>query len=80
MIIHPLPSLPNSTTIRQEAINILIDTLGIAKATIFLGEILWQPTDYLKIKQELFAKETVDSLYQNILDWRDGNECSKTLP
>jgi hypothetical protein len=71
MIIQSFPPLPNSIAIRHEAINILMDTLGVAKATIFLGEILWQPTDYLKTKEELFVGETVDSLYQKILDWRE---------
>jgi hypothetical protein len=56
--------------VRREAIDVLVKQLGIAKATIFLGETLWQPTDYLQIKQQLFVGETVDSLYGKILSWR----------
>ena len=66
----PTPALPNSQVVRREAIAVLIDQLGIAKATMFLGETFWQPTDYLQIKQQLFAGETVDSLYAKILAWR----------
>jgi hypothetical protein len=66
----PTPALPNSQLVRREAIDVLVRQLGIAKATIFLGETLWQPTDYLQIKQQLFAGETVDSLYDKILSLR----------
>ena len=71
MPLPSLPPLPNPTDVRTDAIAALIDRLGIAKASIFLGEIFWQPTDYLKIKEELFATETVETLYNKILDWRD---------
>jgi hypothetical protein len=66
----PIPALPSSQLVRREAIDVLVKQLGIAKATMFLGETLWQPTDYLQIKQQLFADETVDSLYAKILSWR----------
>jgi hypothetical protein len=70
MLPLPTPALPSSQIVRREAIDVLIERLGIAKATMFLGETLWQPTDYLQIKQQLFADETVDSLYAKILLWR----------
>jgi hypothetical protein len=66
----PTPALPSSQLVRREAIDVLVNQLGVAKATMFLGETLWQPTDYLQIKQQLFADETVDSLYAKILSWR----------
>lgn len=65
------PSLPQSTEVQQEAIEILIKQMGIAKATIFLSEIFWKPTDYLKIKDQLFAGETVASIYEKVLLWRE---------
>ena len=70
MTYTPLPPLPNSQEIRQQAIYTLINQLGIAKATIFLGELLWQPTEYLQIKDQLFATETVTNLYETILAQR----------
>jgi hypothetical protein len=66
----PLPSLPNDQEMQREAIETLVDNLGIAKAAIFLGNFLWQPTDSVRLKDQLFAGETVDSLYEKILEWR----------
>lgn len=70
MVSSSLPNLPNHNDIRQEAIAILVERMGMAKTAIFLGETFWQSTDYLTIKDELFAHETVDSLYDKILQWR----------
>ncbi len=67
----PMPALPNSQDIHRQAIAVLIEHLGIARAAIFLGETRWQPTDYLQLKQQLFADETVSSLYEKILHWRE---------
>ena len=65
------PNLPQNTEIKQEAIEILIQQMGIAKATIFFSEMLWKRTDYLEIKDRLFAGETVASLYEKVLLWRE---------
>ena len=70
----PIPTLPKSDDLRHEAIAVLIGSLGIAKATIFLGDLLWQPTDYLQIKDQLFAGETIDSLHAKISTWRESNK------
>ena len=74
MTYTPLPPLPNSQKIRQQAIHTLISQLGIAKASIFLGELLWQPTDSLQLKDQLFATETVTSLYETILAKRNAKD------
>jgi hypothetical protein len=66
-----LPTLPSSLNVRQEACSVLIQQLGITKAAIFLGETRWQPTDYLQLKQQLFAGETVSSLYEKVIHWRE---------
>ncbi|MCP2727869.1 hypothetical protein [Limnofasciculus baicalensis] len=68
-----IPTLPKSDDVRHEAIAVLIDRLGIAKAAIFLGDLLWQPTDYLEIKDRLFAGETIDSLNTKISIWQSAN-------
>jgi hypothetical protein len=67
------PTLPQSTEVQQEAIEILIKQMGIGKATIFFSEMFWKRTDYLEIKDRLFAGETVASLYEKVLLWREQN-------
>jgi hypothetical protein len=65
------PSLPRNTEIQREAIEILIERMGVAKAAIFMGDTFWQPTDYLEIKDRLFADETVASIYEKVILWRE---------
>ena len=68
---NSLPTLPNEQEIQREAIEALIEKLGFAKTAIFLGNLLWQSTDYIQqMKDQLFASETVESLYGKILEWR----------
>ena len=71
MPIIPTPTLPTSQAVHQEAISILVNQLGITKAAMFLGETRWQPTDYLQLKQQLFAGETVSTLYEKVIHWRE---------
>jgi hypothetical protein len=66
-----LPTLPRTIDLHQEAIQILIKNMGIAKAAIFMSDTFWQPTDYLEIKDRLFANETVDSVYEKVVAWRE---------
>lgn len=66
-----LPSLPRSRDLHQEALNILIENMGIAKAAIFVGDTFWQPVNYLKTKDQLFANETVESIYEKVIAWRE---------
>ncbi len=67
------PPLPRNAEVHREAIETLIAQMGIAKAAMFLGDTLWQPTDYLEIKDQQFADETVASLYEKVLLWRQQN-------
>ena len=60
------PSLPRNTELQDEAIKILIEQMGIAKAAIFISDMFWQTTDYLEIKDRLFEGETVTSLYAKV--------------
>lgn len=45
--------------------------MGVAKAAIFMGDTFWQPTDYLEIKDRLFADEIVASIYEKVILWRE---------
>jgi hypothetical protein len=66
-----LPSLPRSRDLHQEALNILIDNMGIVKAAIFVSDTFWQPINYLETKDQLFANETVESIYEKVIVWRE---------
>lgn len=66
-----LPSLPRSRDLHQEALNILIENMGIAKAAIFVSDTFWQPVNYLETKDQLFANETVESIYEKVIAWRE---------
>lgn len=68
------PRLPRPADLHREAVEILIQQMGVAKASIFLSDTFWQETDYLALKDRLFADETVDSLYEKILQWRERNQ------
>jgi hypothetical protein len=68
------PSLPQTNDLHREALEVLIQHMGLAKAAIFMSDTLWKPTDYLKIKDRLFADETVDSLYEKVIVWRERME------
>ena len=68
------PSLPRNTELCREAIQILNEQMGIAKTAIFMSDAFWQPTDYLEIKDKLFADETVASLYAKVVLWREQNQ------
>lgn len=59
-------SVPSERQIVQEAAQVLMQHLSPSKATRFWAS--WQvgEGDYLQLRQELFAKETVDSLYKKI--------------
>ena len=58
--------VPKGEEIRAEAIETIIERLGIAKAAFFIREIMSQKVDYLKIKDELFGKKTADEVYKEI--------------
>jgi hypothetical protein len=60
------PIIPNSSSVRSEAVNILVQQLGLGKAALFIRENLSQPTDYLELKEQLFGEMTVDQISQEI--------------
>jgi hypothetical protein len=58
--------IPKSDEIRSEAIETIIERLGIAKAAFFIRETMSQKLDYLKLKDRLFAGKTSSDLYGEI--------------
>jgi hypothetical protein len=66
-----IPTLPRTSDLHQEALQILIKNKGIAKAAILMSDTFWKPIDYLEIKDRLFEDETVDSIYEKVIAWRN---------
>ena len=58
--------VPSSEEVRSEAVQTLIKRMGITKAAIFIRETMSQKTDYLKVKDELFAGKSAAKLYVEI--------------
>jgi len=59
-------TIPKSCEIRPEAIQMLIESLGITKAAFFIRENLSQKEDYLMIKEELFGEKTAAEIFSEI--------------
>ncbi len=53
----------------REGEALLIKYLGVAKTARFLSAWRQGAGDYLKIREKLFEGETVDSLYDKIIDF-----------
>ena len=58
--------VPSSEEVRSEAIQTIIKRLGITKSAIFIRETMAQRTDYLKIKDQMFADKSADQVYGEI--------------
>jgi len=54
----------------QEAQTVLFEHMGPAKAARFLAAWRQGAGDYLVIREELFAGETVDTLYEKVLKYQ----------
>ena len=63
--------------ILQEAIRILMDHLEPAKATRVWAS--WQigEGDYLSIRDRLFEKDTVETLYDKVWDYQEREDATK---
>jgi hypothetical protein len=61
-------ALKNNVTLRvkTEAVQTIIERMGITKAAIFLKETMSQPTDYLALKDKHFAKSSAADIYAAI--------------
>jgi hypothetical protein len=59
-------ALPVGGQVKNEAVQAIIERMGITKAAIFLRENMSQPIDYLEIKEKLFAKAPAAEIYAAI--------------
>ncbi len=59
-------SVPKSHDVRCEAIQALVERLGIGKAAFFIRETMSQPVDYIKVKEQLFGNMTVADICSEI--------------
>jgi dihydrodipicolinate synthase/N-acetylneuraminate lyase len=57
----------------QEGLEILIAHLEPAKVARFVAACKLGEGDYLKLKEKLFAKETVASLYEKVKAYQDNS-------
>lgn len=66
-------AVENEQALVNEAIDILLERMPASKVARLLA--FWQAGegDYLKTRQELFAGETVDSLYEKMKQRPNGN-------
>ncbi len=60
--------------ILQEGEAVLIEHLGPSKAARFLSAWRQGGADYLKIREQLFEGEAVDSLYDKIVEFEKADE------
>jgi hypothetical protein len=58
--------VPTSEEVRGEAVQMLIKTMGITKAAIFIRENMAQKIDCLKVKDELFARKSAVQVHEEI--------------
>ena len=61
--------LSREQQIVREGESLLLRNLGVAKAARFLSAWRQGAGDYLKIREKLFEGETVNSLYDKIIDF-----------
>ncbi len=59
-------TLPIGGQVITEAVQTIIERMGITKAAVFLRETMSQPTDYLALKEKLFAKTSAADVYAAI--------------
>lgn len=59
-------TLPIGGQVKTEAVQTIIERMGITKAAIFLRETMSQPADYLALKENLFAKASAADVYAAI--------------
>ena len=70
MIAFNAITMPTAEEVRIEAVSLLIDKLGVAKAAMIIREKFSDKTDYLLIKEELFESKKVEDIYLDIQEWK----------
>jgi hypothetical protein len=59
-------TLPLGGQIKAEAVQAVIERMGITKAAIYLRETMAQPVDYIVLKEKLFSNTSAENLYSTI--------------
>ncbi len=58
--------IPERDELDKEAIEVLIENLGITKAAFFIRENLSKKIDYLNIKKNIVQNKSIDDIVQDI--------------
>ncbi|MEI6209517.1 MAG: hypothetical protein WCP20_22270 [Desulfuromonadales bacterium] len=58
--------IPIGTQVKSEAVQTIIERMGITKAAVFLRDTMSQPTDYLELKTNIFPKASAADIYSAI--------------
>jgi len=58
--------LPMCGQVKTEAVQTIIENMGITKAAVFLRETMSQSTDYLVMKEKMFDKASAADVYAAI--------------
>ncbi len=67
---NKIATLPDYREVRVKAIEDILKSLNITKASMLIRENLYQRVDYLEIKDRLFGKLTVEELYEEMAKQR----------
>jgi hypothetical protein len=59
-------TLPMGSQVKNEAVQTIIERMGITKAAVFLRDTMSQQTDYLALKENMFAKTSAAEVYASI--------------
>ena len=59
-------TLPTGSQVKTEAVQTIIERMGITKAALFLRENMSQPVDYLAMKDQMFAKTSAAEIFSAI--------------
>ncbi|MDR0872479.1 MAG: hypothetical protein LBN27_03290 [Prevotellaceae bacterium] len=63
----------NTATIMNEAMNCLVERLGIIETEIFISQIIREPFDYTKWQQEHYADLSVNELNKKAIEYAKNN-------
>jgi len=58
--------VPRSEYVRYEAVQMLINGLGLTKTAFFIRENLSSQGDYLEMKEKLFGEKNAADIYNDI--------------
>ena len=59
-------TLPTGSQVKTEAVQTIIERMGITKAALFLRENMSQPVDYLTHKDKMFAENSAAEIFSAI--------------